>query len=89
MEHIDDTDGLEPLGITVKQAARLLNCSTGHIYALKRRGDLQSFHIGDLFRIDYSHFKTYVASLISSEQMPRSSNPYGRNGKPENLEAAE
>ena len=75
----------EPLGITVQQAAVMLNCSTTHVYALLKRGVLRSFHLGDLCRIDYPHLKAYVAT---DQPMPRGNNPYGKAGKPK-VEATE
>lgn len=52
---------LEPLSVTVQQAARLLGLSDRKsVYALIRRGDIKARKSGRMFLVSYASLKKYV-----------------------------
>jgi len=52
---------LEPLYVTVEEAARLLSISRSKAYELVAKGDIPSLHIGSSIRIPVAALKAMAA----------------------------
>jgi excisionase family DNA binding protein len=60
-------DDTEPLGVTPKQAWRMLSCSNSTGYLLLADGELESYHVGRGRRILVSSIKRFVERQLGND----------------------
>lgn len=58
-----DVDLVPPLVVKVRDAARILQISESHVYALLDRREIETIHIGRSLRIPVSALEAYVDQL--------------------------
>jgi excisionase family DNA binding protein len=60
---------VEPLLVTVEEAARLLHVGRSMIYELMNRGEIPSLRIGSARRIPVGALRAWIATRIGSDQL--------------------
>jgi excisionase family DNA binding protein len=60
---------IEPLLVTVEEAARLLHIGRSMIYELMNRGEIPSLRIGSARRIPVGALRAWIAARIGSDQL--------------------